>query len=248
MKKVIRKKITTWFWNIDEAIKGLIENSAKMSSKYVTFESEYDFNGVKLVLRSDSGPKLIYRDWQRAMSDYIAGEVGPYPKKILGQDDLGSDAAIEAKNEEKRHKRSRAYDAKAKTKSRKLKEALEESPPLDVTGHEDDWQKSNDANQDPYGNACCRYAEKWGRLMQKAIAEGKTIPECASDLSHLADDEGITGFMYGAAVSMLSHCWIHGEELRKWHNKEYGVSEDKQGVVNPAVLTIGTEEAVMAPS
>jgi len=48
---------------------------------------------------------------------------------------------------------------------------------------------------------------------------------------------GITGFMYGCAVNLLSQCWKHGEELRKWHNKEYGHEGD--GVVNPAVFTIG---------
>ena len=43
--------------------------------------------------------------------------------------------------------------------------------------------------------------------------------------------------MYGCAVSILSQCWKYGEELRKWHNKEYNYDGD--GVVNPAVLTIG---------
>ena len=49
--------------------------------------------------------------------------------------------------------------------------------------------------------------------------------------------EGITGFMYGAAVSILSQCWEYGEYLRKWHNKDYGYDGD--GVVNPAVITVG---------
>jgi len=43
--------------------------------------------------------------------------------------------------------------------------------------------------------------------------------------------------MYGCAVSMLSQCWKYGEELRRWHNKEWG-HEDTDGIVNPAVLTI----------
>jgi len=248
MKKVIRKKITTWFFTIDEAIKKLIENSSNMSSKYVTVESEYDFNGVKLVLRSDSDPKLIYRDWYRALSGYITRQVGPYPKKVLGQDDLDNDAAVEAKNEEKRQKRDRAYGAKAKTRSRKLKEALEKSPPLDMSRNPVGWQEAIANNSDPYGARVIRYVEDWGRLMQFKNDLGYSISGCAEDTSTTADDDGITGFMYGAAASMLSHCWIHGEELRKWHNKEYGVSEDKPGVVNPAVLTIRAEESIMAPS
>lgn len=65
----------------------------------------------------------------------------------------------------------------------------------------------------------------------------KTIMENADHLSHEADTEGITGFMYGCAVNILSQCWEHGEELRKWHNKEYDY--EGEGVVNPAILTVG---------
>lgn len=65
----------------------------------------------------------------------------------------------------------------------------------------------------------------------------KVIVENADRLSNEADVEGITGFMYGCAVSILSQCWKYGEELRKWHNKEYDYDGD--GVVNPAILTIG---------
>lgn len=43
--------------------------------------------------------------------------------------------------------------------------------------------------------------------------------------------------MYGGAVAALSQFWKYGEELRRWHNKEWG-HEDTDGVVNPAVLTI----------
>jgi hypothetical protein len=42
--------------------------------------------------------------------------------------------------------------------------------------------------------------------------------------------------MYGYAVNALSQSWKYGEELRKWHNTDYGYEGD--GIVNPAVLTI----------
>ena len=66
--------------------------------------------------------------------------------------------------------------------------------------------------------------------------EMKVIVDTAKQLSYEADKEGITGFMYGVAVSILSQCWEYGEFLRKWHNKEYGY--DGNGVVNPAVITV----------
>lgn len=78
----------------------------------------------------------------------------------------------------------------------------------------------------------------WAKLMQIEIAKGKTVKECADEAKKGLGYLGITGFQYGCVVSALAHYWIHGEELRKWHNKEYGVSEDKEGVVNPAILTI----------
>ena len=72
--------------------------------------------------------------------------------------------------------------------------------------------------------------------MEAKISNGEKLEIIADSTSHIADTEGITGFMYGCAVNALSQVWIHGECLRKWHNAQYGVTDD--GVVNPAVLTI----------
>ena len=98
-----------------------------------------------------------------------------------------------------------------------------------------------DNNQDSYGRACFTYAERWATMLEHLIESStsdpmKVIVQNAERLSHEADVEGITGFMYGCAVSILSHCWEYGEELRKWHNKEY--SYDGDGVVNPAIISI----------
>lgn len=99
------------------------------------------------------------------------------------------------------------------------------------------WGKGVEAQKgDGYGLACYTFAERWANLMESEIGNGKPLQEIADKTSHDADTEGITGFMYGCAVSILTHCWVHGEELRKWHNKEYGYEGD--GVVNPAILTI----------
>lgn len=100
------------------------------------------------------------------------------------------------------------------------------------------WEQMVRANPDSYGAAVLRYAELWARLMEARISEGVALEYCAESLSHLADEEGITGAMYGMAVAVLSKAWIHGEPLRKWHNKEYGNPESK-GVINPAILTVG---------
>ena len=98
------------------------------------------------------------------------------------------------------------------------------------------WDKMVANNSDPYGIGVVEYARRWAKYMQTLIAEGKSVMEIAKQASYDADIEGITGFMYGCAVRSLSQCWKYGEELRKWHNKDYGCEGD--GVVNPAVLTI----------
>lgn len=80
------------------------------------------------------------------------------------------------------------------------------------------WSKFEENNKDPYGKACIDYARTWADLMETKLAEGSKLEDIAKATSHEADTEGITGFMYGGAVQMLSQCWEHGEQLRKWHN------------------------------
>jgi len=97
-------------------------------------------------------------------------------------------------------------------------------------------------SSDPYGKGVIDFASLWARMMESEINSGKLLVATAKECSHLADTDGITGFMYGAAVNVLSQCWIYGDDLRAWHNKDYG----KQGaeateagaVINPAVMII----------
>ena len=110
-------------------------------------------------------------------------------------------------------------------------------------GMEEKVEEGRKINQDSYGRAIYSYLEKWANLMEAKIDEYKdktpkeVIEEFADALSYEADTEGITGFMYGAAVSLLSQAWEYGEDLRVWHNKQY--KYEGEGTVNPAVLTIG---------
>lgn len=110
-----------------------------------------------------------------------------------------------------------------------------------VKGKEQEYKDWYEKNSDPCGRACFAYAERWAGMMEEKIKaseedEMKVIVDNAEQLSHEADTEGITGFMYGIAVSILSQCWEYGECLRKWNNKEY--KYDGDGVVNPAVITV----------
>lgn len=110
-----------------------------------------------------------------------------------------------------------------------------------LEGKEKEYKDWYDKNSDGYGRACFTYAERWADMLENLIEscddDVTTIfVKNVDRLSHEADIEGITGFMYGCAVSILTQSWKYGEELRKWHNREYNYDGD--GVVNPAILTI----------
>ena len=96
-----------------------------------------------------------------------------------------------------------------------------------------------------YGLRCFSYAEDWADLMEDAMSQGRLLEDVAEELSHEADTDGITGFMYGASVSILSFCWEHGEQLRRWHNLDTQIgnegedANDSGGVLNPALLNMG---------
>lgn len=104
------------------------------------------------------------------------------------------------------------------------------------------WDACVKKNADPYGAGVIRFSQRWAELMEECISNGKQVAEVAQSTSHEADTEGITGFMYGCAVSILSKYWTHGEELRQWHNldtqigSEGEVSNQRGGVLNPAVI------------
>lgn len=105
-------------------------------------------------------------------------------------------------------------------------------------GKEKEFEQFVEINsKDFYSLGVVNFAKRWAELMEKEIENGTKVADIAEKTSHIADTEGITGFMYGCAVNTLSHLWEYGEELRKWHNKEYNYDGD--GVVNPAIITEG---------
>lgn len=126
-----------------------------------------------------------------------------------------------------------------------LDAALADAPATMTLRDADGWQRACDANKDGYGGAVMSYAERWARLMEVRMAKGERLAAIASECSYLADSEGITGFMYGAAVSTLARVWIHGEALRLWHNLKTQIGDEGKranesgGVLNPAMLSIG---------
>lgn len=207
-------------------------------------EARFTFNEVEITCRGDSDPRLLQRDFHRAMARKIGKAVGPYPKAELTAEELANDAKVEAENKARWAARQAEYDARQKRKADELAALLEAAPPLALSDP-DGWEKARAANQDGYGGAVITYAEAWGRLMQRAMVHGEQLESVAGSLSHMADAEGITGFQYGCAVSILSQVWEHGDRLRRWHNGDTQIGDEGDranetgGVLNPALLSIG---------
>jgi len=124
-----------------------------------------------------------------------------------------------------------------------LENALRDAPPMTVID-EKKWADAKQKNSDPYGGAVMQYAERWARIMESRINAGQSLSDCADETSNIADSEGLTGFMYGCAVSTISEHWKYGEDLRRWHNKDSQIgtegdeANESGGVLNPALLTI----------
>jgi len=203
----------------------------------------FEFNRVTVSVRGDSNPELIYRDWSRASKGYISNNVGPYPAATLTDEEKESDARIEAENERLEQERHAKFIVEAQAKQDTVNAKLANVPAFEVAD-KDAWKTWKAKNQDPYGGAVITYAQRWARLMQAEMANGKSLEEVAEATSFEADLEGITGFMYGAAVSVLSQVWVHGDRLRRWHNLDIQVGNEGEkanengGVLNPALITI----------
>lgn len=234
-----RKKVDGfWGWHINAAIDELIKRASDGPV-------QCEFNGVTIYADANSDAALLYRDWSRALSGYIPSPVGPHPAHRLTSAELASDAEIEKQNEVRRAESDRQWREKAARERAEYDAALAAAPVMERD--EAKWQEGIVAQKgDGYGLGVYGFAEAWARLMQARMAEGKSLAEIADECSSLADKGfGITGFMYGCAVSALAHCWKHGEELRRWHNLKTQIKDEGKranesgGVLNPALLSIG---------
>jgi hypothetical protein len=112
------------------------------------------------------------------------------------------------------------------------------------SGKEEEWENWQKNNSDPYGSGVIRFAERWANEMEKAMDGEVLTEEVMRSTERIADTEGITGFMYGAAVSTLSDVWEYGEQLRRIHNLATQIGDEGEqanesgGVLNPALLNI----------
>ena len=106
----------------------------------------------------------------------------------------------------------------------------------------DDWKKWVDNNEDPYGAACVKVAQRVMEILDDVEKFDTHKIICRADEETKAG--GITGFMAGCVAQMVSHCHSRGEEFRRKWNTDNQIghegekANDGDGVLNPALLVI----------
>lgn len=229
--KIINLKLTTGCGDSFQEV-------AKKSKDWATEKDttvEFDFNGVLCLVNKETVLDWLFRDYCNAN----IMEWKSVGTKCAAWYDTDTEIKLYSRKLESAKKRKEQELEMAKKDNEEKEKVLKMIGDINIElKDEKAWNEYKEINKDPYGACCVEYAEMWARLMQKEINKGSTVVKCAETTSHQLGYLGITGFMYGAAVSMLSKCWKHGEDLRKWHNKEY--KHEGECVVNPASLTIQT--------
>lgn len=59
--------------------------------------------------------------------------------------------------------------------------------------------------------------------MQAEMKSGKQLEDIIESTGYQADDEGMTGFMQGAARSILYQTWKYGKALDSSHGNKAGM-------------------------
>lgn len=215
----------------------------------ITFQTE--FNGAIVQVRHDSDLDALKRDAMRAANGYIDKKVGPYPKAQLSEEDRANDRRIEAEHEERYRLRQEEYRREREAKQAAFEAKLAVAPPFEVSDQEawDEYKRKNDDREGGplgpgYGVRIMSYAEEWARVMQAEMAAGKKLADIMEPTSFEASYDGISAAMYGAAVHVLSQCWVHGEELRRAHNLKHQIGDegehanDEGGTLDPAFIHV----------
>lgn len=114
----------------------------------------------------------------------------------------------------------------------KVKEGMEEAYQSSITYKQEEG--SGPKIPEDYFKGIVDAVERVGT----ALDENKTPEEAIDTLKGF----GITGFMAGIAIETVCHFNPRGDELRPAWNKHCGGTGKEEGVINPAIVTIGEKD------
>jgi len=180
------------------------------------------FNGVSITVRPSDNPETIIQNY-------------------LAKLDRHSKEYINSPAHKKQQQKSQEIH---KRHNRLLDKALSTAPAKMTLRDEDGWNKAIATSADRLDNEIIRFAERWARLMENQMIKGTALEACAEKSYLLANNNGITGFMRGRAVYILSQVWIHGEQLRRWRNLKRQINHEGEkangigNVISPAILSL----------
>jgi len=180
-------------------------------------------------IHSSDGGMIYFNDC--IPSDYDARspeQIDQY--KRLG---FGEDVAREHREEDLAAKRERDEETAKLDKEAKAKgpEFIEAGKELVKDELVEEWVAYAKKNTDDAYSACVIEASI---KIMSALNEGKMSEEA----DKAADGLGITGFQAGCVAQTIIKYHARGEEYKVYWNGLYGQPE-AEGVVNPAVMTIG---------
>lgn len=155
---------------------------------------EFYFNGIKMeATPSNDVKELTDEYWSKS--------------KAKTEEYLNSD---EYKQQQEEYRKSQ------EEKENLCKDMLARHNTPILFANKEAWDKTVEANRDcSYGSAIMAYAERWMKLMEIIISEkGDITPDEIDKMSHVANLEGVTGFMHSCAKSIIHQTWTYGDKLQ----------------------------------
>lgn len=198
----------------DSNFEAELRKSFDCDSETVLTGIQFEFNEVTVLVTKENA------DTEKIVAEWRAGMNANAEKRRLER---------EAYRKTSEYRAERARALKVQTRWQTVEQevlAIDKSTELEFKDDEAKakWEKWVEINSnDGYSLGVVTYARRWAKYMQHLMGKhNKSISQIADNASHVSDIDGITGFMYGSAVAVLSQCWKYGEELRRWHNKKWG--------------------------
>lgn len=214
-----------WGITIKGLAEGLVEDFDFFENLYGVKAFDIIFNNAHvLVDKKNADPDNIVKLYEKSFDEYYRKEYEEYKK------------TPEYRNERKKELKTKFHRQKVRNKVREIVQT-EEFQFKDEEARKL-WQDNVSRDHSSYSDGVFHYAECWAKFMQYLMNKHNvTVEKIAKNTSRDANlNGGLSIYQFGCAVKILSQIWKYGEELRIWHNKEYGY--EGNGVVNPALLTI----------
>lgn len=191
---------------------------------------EVELNGVTVRIDASTHCFTLERDRLRAEDGCIEGPVGPRAKRVLSPEERAHDQAVRHENERQRILKEEAYEAELRRRQQVLDARLKTLPLMEVS---DSRAVTRWYGKTHVSYNAIRFAQRWARLMQGELAEGRDFPEMAQRSFYEAIGEvPLLGTEACDAARMLFECWVHGPKLKEWVQRSS--SHMLIGIVIPA--------------